>query len=513
MQQIANPSYTITASDMSYAAYQSREESEESKTSYRNHSWNNTTTESNPEWMKIDVNGGMPEYDGFGDTPLWWPVTLLQATAGRDEPVSMSVAQAVSSMVKSTRSSAQDLQHCFQFWSAQGGGAGPMAASLMGQTRKGVPDDRYLNGAAGNEKNGNNWTKNITKSDDGNYENSEGGETDGFGRGKTNLSAENSEESVSHDWTNVLTNDSSSSDISDACKNQLLAFEKTYYKAYRQVVRLISKYEVLMNGTSCSDRVEEGCQEQDKTFSGTMHRETEKLEELTEKMTHTKGHITVTSNQEQSLTLHIKSLSEACADLVATVSDLDKVRDAIQIFGVCAGLARPNFHIPIYGGTVTVEVTPGMSDVDIDAAFNDACHSENSVNRPDLHVARAAETSEIMQQAIEGMPTKNEFGGGEVLMGTCPHCDGDPNPNDLVGRHFRTCWDSGEELDGVTMRSNCQHHSQIPKRVMCVFDRFDTITNAGVLKSSAQYSYSSSSSVSSSTNLGTSSEGSVTGQQ
>merc|ERR1719215_2582524 len=159
-----------------------------------------------------------------------------------------------------------------------------------------------------------------------------------------------------------------------------------------------------------------------------------------------------------------------CADLDETISDLDKVRDAIQVFDVCAGLGRPNFHIPIFKQFVVFEIdTANAKNVDTDKLFNTACAELGSFEGS---IARAAETSEIMQQAIEGMPTHND--ASAVLMGTCPECEGD---NDVEGGpvhvsgHFRTCWDPEHLLDGSKMRTDCGHKSM--KAVMCVLDRFD----------------------------------------
>merc|ERR1719199_2103256 len=98
------------------------------------------------------------------------------------------------------------------------------------------------------------------------------------------------------------------------------------------------------------------------------------IEEKTTQMFQTKGHIEVMSKQEKSLRLHIQTLTETCADMDETISDLDKVRDAIMIFGNCADL-RPQFHIPVYTGEFKTDDFDSsvMTNEEIDAKLNTLC--------------------------------------------------------------------------------------------------------------------------------------------
>ena len=97
-----------------------------------------------------------------------------------------------------------------------------------------------------------------------------------------------------------------------------------------------------------------------------------RFEEYSHKLFHTKGHISVMIEHKTALTIHIQELSVTCSEMDETISDLDKVRDAIHIFDVCAGLGRPNFHIPEYTGEFKSEEidTTHMTDVEIDEALN-----------------------------------------------------------------------------------------------------------------------------------------------
>jgi hypothetical protein len=260
-----------------------------------------------------------------------------------------------------------------------------------------------------------------------------------------------------------------------------MAFEMTYYKAYIEATRLITEFEVLMNSTACEDEVSDECKEADTAWNLKSEKSQQKLTESLQKLNTVKGHISMMSKAEARLTAHIKTLTETCVALDETVSDLDKVRDAIHIFDQCAGIGRPNFHIPAFTGQI-VEIeydTTARSDAEIDADLNALCRN---ITYDGLN-ARSAEISEIMQQSVSGMPSHNT--AEAPLLGTCPHCAGDPDvdggPTHASG-HARNCWDAGAPLNGETMRSNCGHLSY--KAVMCVVDRFNfgnetTGTNEG----------------------------------
>ena len=131
----------------------------------------------------------------------------------------------------------------------------------------------------------------------------------------------------------------------------------TYYKAYLEITRLITEYEVLVNSTTCVDAVTDECNEQDAQWSLKLDKRTQRLSELTQRASSVKGHITVQSKAEKHLTAHIQSLTVACADLDETVSSLNKVRDAIRIVDVCAGLGRSVSTSPMSG---VIQAAPSL---------------------------------------------------------------------------------------------------------------------------------------------------------
>merc|ERR1719183_1365688 len=99
----------------------------------------------------------------------------------------------------------------------------------------------------------------------------------------------------------------------------------------------------------------------------------------TEKLTLYRERIQGAITLEINLRTHIAALVQRCGEMEATVSSLDKVRDAIQVMGACPGLGRINFVIPKFTGQVLVETFNTMSatDEEIDEAMNKLC-SDNA---------------------------------------------------------------------------------------------------------------------------------------
>merc|ERR1712113_999960 len=191
---------------------------------------------------------------------------------------------------------------------------------------------------------------------------------------------------------------------------------------------------------------------------------------------------------EAKLRIHIQQLSLRCNSMSATVSSLDKVRDAIHILGLCPGIGRISFVTPSWAGDFAVETVDlvNVDDQGIDAALEMACKGLNQS-------FRAVETSELMLKTVTGLPLVNT--ASVPLMGTCPNCEGDEDePNGLVhvSGHARVCWDPQATLDTFNRRTDCSDANG-RKAVFCV-DAHDSIwgnitTWSGI--SSYSHSYSS----------------------
>merc|ERR1712048_424708 len=168
---------------------------------------------------------------------------------------------------------------------------------------------------------------------------------------------------------------------------------------------------------------------------------------------------------EATLRMHIIQLTRRCHEMDATISSLDKVRDAIHVLGVCPGMGRLEFPLPVWMG-VWAEGnfdTISMSDAEVDEEMDALCARQSSDQK-----LRAAETSEIMLRTIEKAPKVNP--ARVPLMGTCPNCEGDeddPDGTQHVSGHARVCWDTAAPLSATSKRTGC---SAGKKAVLCVVE-------------------------------------------
>jgi hypothetical protein len=250
------------------------------------------------------------------------------------------------------------------------------------------------------------------------------------------------------------------------CKQQLYYLEITYVKAYVELTRLVSEYELLVNSTNCKDTVVVECEGVGREMYKRLDKMTLDMTKITEEIVSMKGRIKLESKAELQLRSRISILTTRCKEMEATESSLDKVRDVIHVLGACPGLGRPEFHIPKWTGRfLEAKFEPTLkTDEEIDAQMNALCKQEGTFEG---FPVRAAETGEIEQLTIEGMPLTNTH--KEPLMGTCPGCAGDAYDKHESG-HFRTCWDPEASLTSSGMRTTC---SDGRKAVMCVVDRGD----------------------------------------
>merc|ERR1719265_2269496 len=96
-----------------------------------------------------------------------------------------------------------------------------------------------------------------------------------------------------------------------------------------------------------------------------------------------------------------------------------------------------------------------------------ACQVSFNSSYPGKFV-RSAETSEIAEQAVEGMPTSNT--AKFALIGTCPGCEGDEDVDGGVKHgsgHARICWAPGTSLSPKTQLQTC---SKGQRALLCVLE-------------------------------------------
>jgi len=195
-----------------------------------------------------------------------------------------------------------------------------------------------------------------------------------------------------------------------------------------------------------------------------------RIETLTTKLKELRPRLEDAYTAESNLRVQITSLTESCALLPETVTDLDKVRETITALDKCPGLGAAEFNIPMWTKEwVVVRQSPSDSDAAFDAIMNKAC--VDTFADGNTSSVRAAQVSEIYASAIEGMPRTNT--AEEAIVGGCPLCAGvsdiDTGATHPDG-HARLCWQSGAALSIEGASKECSTGS---RAVLCVYDRGD----------------------------------------
>merc|ERR1719510_2905007 len=89
---------------------------------------------------------------------------------------------------------------------------------------------------------------------------------------------------------------------------------------------------------------------------------------------------------------------------------------------------------------------------------------------------RSAETSELSIGTIEVAPVTNT--APVPLIATCPNCQGDEDeePGTHASGHARICWNNGDKIDTIHMRTDCSGGT---KALLCVTKAMISNTSPG----------------------------------
>lgn len=258
--------------------------------------------------------------------------------------------------------------------------------------------------------------------------------------------------------------DGASAGSAETCAAQKTYLEKTYIKAYVELSRMLAEFEELCHSTACVDAATQTSGQRMKPLQEKVSKLSSSLTAMSGQLQSFRPSMEAANDAETKLRDQIRQVSNKCASMEATVSSLDKVRDAIQILNLCPSATRPRFRIPVWLGnwvTGSFDVV-GQTDSAVDEAMNALCAGLHD----GAETARAAETSEIAERTIQGSPLTNT--AAVPLMGTCPNCHGDADPSEGGSHrsgHARICWDPEASLSEHGRRTDC---SSGRKAVLCV---------------------------------------------
>lgn len=246
----------------------------------------------------------------------------------------------------------------------------------------------------------------------------------------------------------------------EKCEEEKKNLEETYIKTYVELSRLKDEYNELAKSTACFDNAQSLYKSRKVPIQEKIDALIKDIDEKTRDLQGLRPRLQSATKAEAQLRKHIATLTEECTQLPETISNLNKVRDAIEALSKCPGLSRVQFSLPKWTGTwVAFELeAKDMTDEQADEAMNAACAEA-------AEGTRAAEVGEIAEQTVEGIPETNT---AELpLLGTCPHCQGD-EAADLQSGHKRVCWKQGADLSPKAKSTNCASGK---KALLCVSNR------------------------------------------
>jgi len=246
----------------------------------------------------------------------------------------------------------------------------------------------------------------------------------------------------------------------EKCKEEKEKLEETYVKAYVELSRLKAEYEALSKSTACFDAVNEEYNNQAPPLQEKAEKLAQLSKEAAEELKELKPRLNSAIEADKKLRKQVNDLNEECEDLPETISDLDKVRDAIRALSLCPGLYRPEFKMPKFVGkyvTFPQDATK-QTDTEQDKAMQWACNEA-------FTGSRAAEFVEIEQRVVLDVPVKNE--SPNPLLAVCPNCAGEEDTAYKSG-HARNCWAPDAPLNGDGVNNKCGKGT---KAVICVVDQ------------------------------------------
>lgn len=255
-------------------------------------------------------------------------------------------------------------------------------------------------------------------------------------------------------------------DVPGACEAQLRSLESAYATAYVELTRLVSQYEELSASTACEGAAEAAWRERHTALQLRADQLSASLSLHVTSIASLRPNLDGAITAEERLRSNVVLITEECQALPNTTSDLGRVRDAIEALSRCPGLGRPRFTIPRTAGNLiegNFDIA-NVGDEALDQQMDALCRGAF----PAAGIVRAAETGEIEQQTIEGMPTTNT--ASVPLIGSCPGCAGTadmPGYAQHASGHARICWNPSAELSLAGRRTDCTVGR---KAVLCVVE-------------------------------------------
>jgi len=251
------------------------------------------------------------------------------------------------------------------------------------------------------------------------------------------------------------------------CQEELEILQKVYVKTYVDLARLIQSYEekTTEGYEAAKQAIEDQCRDQREPLQAAASELASQASEKIKQLEELRPKLEDANDAYRKLAEQVRRLTTQCKALPETITDLDKVRDAIKALSLCPGLDKARLIVPKWVGMYASfdEPLEKLSDSEYDAMMMQTCQKSFGNEYPDK-VLRAASVAEMQAHAILDLPKKNT--AETPLVGPCPGCEGDEDPDASSG-HLRVCWKPGANLVGEERFTKCNKGQ---KRIACVFD-------------------------------------------
>merc|ERR1719473_589263 len=231
------------------------------------------------------------------------------------------------------------------------------------------------------------------------------------------------------------------------CQEELEILQKVYIKTYVDLARLIQQYEehTTEGYKAAKEAIEDQCRDRREPIQNDASTLATQVSEKVKTLEELRPKLEDALEAYHKLKEQVRKLGEQCEALPETITDLDKVRDAIKALSLCPGLNKARLIVPKWVGQyANIDgAASEMKDDEYDVMLLETCEKYFGGDYPDK-VLRAASVAEIAAGAVLELPLNNT--AETPLIGACPSCEGHEDEGASSG-HLRVCWKPGAELN------------------------------------------------------------------
>merc|ERR1719265_1634350 len=137
------------------------------------------------------------------------------------------------------------------------------------------------------------------------------------------------------------------------CQEELEILQKVYVKTYVDLARLIQSYEekTTEGYNAAKEAIDDQCRDQREPLQDDASKLASEASEKIKQLEELRPKLEDASDAYRKLAEQVKKLTGQCEALPETITDLDKVRDAIKALSLCPGLNNARLTVPKWVGT------------------------------------------------------------------------------------------------------------------------------------------------------------------